>query len=292
MSAQQWLEQMSRAMKALNYRGTVTFFKNDKLDSMNYFHAIKDSHEQESLVALNSPMREVIRDAGKVRCTFKKSKKGVINHRPASRSFIVDLPNDFSVLTDVVDFSVEGEEFIAMLPVQVISISAKDDFRYSRRIWIDKQHFLPLKVEVYDLSGKVLEQVVFTDLKVVDELAFIKIDKELKDHEVKHIHQLVFFSADNASFVLDSIPPRFQKEFFTRMKKNNSTQEMEHLVLNDGFSFISVYLEQKIKGVTEGAQTLGTVNSFTHFIDDTQITVIGEVPAKTVRFIAQGVKLR
>jgi len=37
---------------------------------------------------------------------------------------------------------------------------------------------------------------------------------------------------------------------------------------------------------------LGSVNSYTHIIDDFQITAMGEVPSAAVQFIAQGIKLR
>ena len=47
LSAQQWLEKMSLSMKTLNYQGTVAFFKNGRLDTMKYFHAIDNGQEQE-----------------------------------------------------------------------------------------------------------------------------------------------------------------------------------------------------------------------------------------------------
>ena len=47
LSAQQCLEKMSRAMKSLNYQGTVAFLKNGRIDTMRYFHAIDGHKEQE-----------------------------------------------------------------------------------------------------------------------------------------------------------------------------------------------------------------------------------------------------
>jgi sigma-E factor negative regulatory protein RseB len=64
------------------------------------------------------------------------------------------------------------------------------------------------------------------------------------------------------------------------------------LLLSDGFSSISVYREAKAGDIQLGLQTLGSVNSFSRVIDNFQITVLGEVPAQTVQFIAQGVKFR
>lgn len=291
LSAQQWLENMSQAMKALKYHGTVNFAKNNRFDTMKYFHSIDEGHEQEKLLSLNSPMREVIREAGIVRCVFKDTNKIVINDRPVSQSFIVDLPSDFSDSSAVYHFSLGGEESIAMQPTQVISIEAKDKFRYRRKIWIDKQYFLPLKVQVYDLNGKTLEHVAFTDIQVeqVNESADTvtqRVKTPTRDFKKKPS------SDDEADFILKYIPPGFKIVFFLPMNKDDSTQAVDHLLLSDGFSSISIYREKKADDAKNGLQTLGSVNSFTHIIANDQLTAMGEVPAKTVQFIAQGVQFR
>ena len=292
LKAQQWLEKMSLSMKTLNYQGTVAFFKNGRLDTMKYFHAIDSGLEQERLLSLNSPMREVIREAGKVSCVFKNSQKIVVNHHPVSQSFIVDLPIEFSAASINYNFSLREEESVAMLPTRVISVQSKDKYRYDRKIWISKQYFLPLKMEVYDLSGDTLEQVVFTDLKVENQPEFVSSSNKFEDTRVTDIHQSESSSFDKADFVLENIPSGFQAVFFIRMKMGGLTQSADHLLLSDGISSISVYREEKADDVQLGLQTLGSVNSFSLVIDDFQITALGEVPAQTVQFIAQGVKLR
>jgi sigma-E factor negative regulatory protein RseB len=291
-SPQQWLEKMSHAMKTLEYQGTIVFAKNGRLDTMKYFHTINHGLQQERLLSLNSPMREVIREAGKVRCIFKKSNKIVVNHRPVSKSFIVDLPIDFSNLKDIYHYSMKGDESVAMLPARIISIEAKDKFRYGRTIWIDKKHFLPLKVEVYNLSGETLEQVVFTELLVGNKLDFVHPDSKIKKPQVLNIYQQQSSPPEKADFILEKIPPGFKTVFFTKIDSENSTQPVEHLLLSDGFSSISIYRESKSANIQQGLQTLGVVNSFTHNINNFQITVMGEVPANSVQLIAQGVKFR
>lgn len=292
IKAQQWLEKMGQAIKTLDYQGTVVFYKNGRLDTMKYIHTNNNGIKQERLVSLNSPMREVIREAGKVSCFFENSGQVVVNHRPVSRSFIVDLPDDFSTLNNVYEFSVKGEESVAMHSSRVIAIEAKDEYRYSRKIWIDKQHYLPLKVEVSDLSAKTLEQVIFTDLQVGQKLLTRDVKNKLKNLDTKHLHQQESLPIDKADFVLKNLPSGFQIVFFTRMEMDKSGQSVDHLLLSDGFSSISVYREAKADDSREGLQTLGTVNSFTHIVKNNQITAMGEVPAKTVQFIAQGVKFQ
>ncbi len=286
-----WLTNMSQAMKTLDYQGTIVFFKNGRLDTMKYSHIVNNGYEQERLLSLNSPMREVIREAGKVRCKFKKTNEVVLNHRPVSNSFIMDLPSDFANLTLAYQLTALTDESVAMLPAYVVSIKPKDQYRYKRKVWIDKQHFLPLKMEVYDVSGRTVEQVLFTDIQVGKSSSFTFVESDANEEKVRHLHQANLLPIDQAGFTLGALPLNFRVVFFTRIN-NDSGVPVEHVLLSDGFSLVSIYREPKAKDTQEGLQTLGSVKSFTQVINGSQLTVMGEVPTKTVQFIAQGVKLK
>lgn len=128
LTAEYWLEKMSQSMKTLNYQDTVAFFNNGRLDTMKYSHSNKQGMTQERLLSLNSPLREVIRDAGKVNCVFDKSKKVIVNRRPVSQSFIIDLPLDFSALNTVYRYSLGDEEAVAIRVSRIISIKPIDHY--------------------------------------------------------------------------------------------------------------------------------------------------------------------
>jgi sigma-E factor negative regulatory protein RseB len=298
LNARQALKKMSQAMAVLNYQGTVAFLKNGKLETMKYFHAAHKGVQQERLLSLNSPLREIVRDADKVSCLFKTTHQVVVDHRPFGRSFLIDVPENLDALSVVYDFQMGDEENVAMLPAYVIAIQPKDDFRYGRKIWLHRQQFLPLKVELYDLVGATLEQVVFTDLQVKDRLPFVDINFAQSAGAagtVQHIHQLQAQSSDQAAFVVTSIPPGFREIFFTRQPMHNSKQPVEHLLLSDGFASVSVYMENDIQPgfrAEDSIQAMGAVNFFSRTVGGSLITVMGEVPAKTVKFIAEGIKLR
>jgi len=291
VKVQQIMENMSQAMKTLDYQGTVAFFKNGRLDTMKYFHSCNSGNEQERLLSLNSPMREVIREAGKVRCVFKKTNETVVNDHPVSESFIIDLPDDFLSIQSVYSFKTLDEESVAMLPTYVISIEPKDQYRYKRKVWIDKVYFLPLKSEVYDLEGKTVEQVVFTDIQVINNH---KVDKnKAKEEDIALLnHQAELLAIENAGIILGAYPSNYQIVFFDQMNRDDVDKAVEHVLLSDGFSSVSVYVEAKAKDTKEGVQILGSVKSITKIIGDFQVTVLGEVPVKTVQFIVQGIKLK
>ena len=73
---------------------------------------------------------------------------------------------------------------------------------------------------------------------------------------------------------------------------HDTRQLVDHLLLSDGFTSVSVYMENKSAALQPGFQSAGAVNSFSRTIGDAQLTVMGEVPAETVKFIAEGIKLR
>jgi sigma-E factor negative regulatory protein RseB len=292
LNALQILVKMNHAMDVLNYQGTVAFLKNGKLEPMRYVHAAKNGIQQERLLSLNSPLREIIREGGKVSCLFKETHQTIVDHRPFERSFLVDVPKNLDEAGDIYQFDIVGEEDVAMLPSYVVAIQPKDNARYPRKIWIEKQQFLPLKEAVYDNSGILLEQVVFTNLEVKDRLPFVDVKFLDAVYPARHIHQSPAQSSDQAAFVVTSLPKGFREIFFTRRLMHNAEQPVDHLLLSDGFTSVSIYMENKSAAVEPGLQSVGAVNSYSRTINNYQLTVMGEVPAETVKFIAEGIKLR
>jgi sigma-E factor negative regulatory protein RseB len=65
--------------------------------------------------------------------------------------------------------------------------------------------------------------------------------------------------------------------------------DLLHLVYSDGLASVSVFIE-KDKGVSShlyGASSMGAVNAFGNLVGEHFVTVVGEVPAKTVQLMAQ-----
>ncbi|WP_411726356.1 MucB/RseB C-terminal domain-containing protein [Methyloglobulus sp.] len=301
LTAKQILQKMVKAMAVSNYQGTVVFLKNDKLEAMKYSHSAEKSKEQERLVSLNSPPREIIRNSDEVSCLFKLTRKVIIDHRPYEHSFIVDVPKNLDELDAGYHFEVVGEEDVAMLPSYVVAIQPKDDFRYARKIWIAKEHFLPMKVVVYGLSGVVLEQVVFTEMRV-DKGSVRELNGSAEAAGfAQRADGAEAASSDlsgQAAFEVTALPQGFKQIFFSRKPLHQSDQPVDHLLLSDGLASVSVYLETKKAETTpdsripEGIHSVGAINSMSRTLVDSQLTVLGEVPAPTVKFIAEGIKFR
>ncbi len=292
LTGQQWLDKINHAMKTLNYQGTVVFMKNSHLDTMRYQHRIEKGIEYETLSSLNSPLREVTRKSNQISCLFKETGEHAVDQHPIDRSFIVNLPQNTANLDQQYLLTVVGQESIAMRATQIIAVLPKDQLRYARKIWVDAESFLPLKIEVYGLDGNTLEQVLFTDLKLdaLEEDASAVGEEKIELNQ-NAIHDLGA-AFDSSPFRLKNWPEGFKSVFFVRNSLQKSKKTVDHLLISDGFSSISVYFEPKDQQALEGLRSLGSVNSFSRVLGDLQITVLGEVPAKTVEFVAAGVALR
>ncbi|HDZ42226.1 MAG TPA: outer membrane lipoprotein-sorting protein, partial [Bacteroidetes bacterium] len=73
-------------------------------------------------------------------------------------------------LTDVYSALVTGSDEIDGRPVWVLDLKATvPDVAYaSRRIWIDKERFVPLKEELFGKSGQLLKRSTMSDIKKID----------------------------------------------------------------------------------------------------------------------------
>lgn len=74
-------------------------------------------------------------------------------------------------LTDIYSATVIGEEEVEGRMVWVLELKAKvDDVTYeSRKSWIDQEHFVPLKEELYAKSGQLLKRVTMSEVVRMDD---------------------------------------------------------------------------------------------------------------------------
>lgn len=72
-------------------------------------------------------------------------------------------------LTEIYNAKVVGNESVDGRPVYVLELTAKvEDATYFRqKIWVDTEHFVPLKQELYAKSGQLLKRMTLSDIKQV-----------------------------------------------------------------------------------------------------------------------------
>src|SRR5664280_569846 len=72
-------------------------------------------------------------------------------------------------LTEIYNAKVAGNETIDGRNTYILELTAKveDATYYSQKIWVDTEHFVPLKQELFAKSGQLLKRITMSDIKQV-----------------------------------------------------------------------------------------------------------------------------
>jgi len=292
--ALRWLTDMRQAVIHLNYRGVVAYLKDTHVESFQLFHAFAGGAEQERLVSMNSPLREVVRNAEKVACYFPDTKTVFVENKPPKRSVLLELPEDLAQLSRYYDFKLLTQEYVAQRLSQIVSIEPRDDFRYARRIWVDLESKLPLKFELVGENDRAVEQMMFTTLSIEEAIPPSELNASTKvDAFTWQVHRREGMPLKSLKWALKSVPDGFQMISYTRLIRAPTEHPVEHILLSDGFSSVSIYIDESGNDAVKGHQRkIGAINVHSRKIDRHLITVMGEVPVRTVQAIAGGVHLQ
>jgi sigma-E factor negative regulatory protein RseB len=294
--ARDWLERMTAAMSQMSYQGTFVYVRDGAVETMRITHVTDESGVRERLYSVSGPHREVIRDRKGVRCVLQDA-ASVVEDQVVASSYFPELP--LSIIDgDTSGYKLEtgGKARIAGHTARRITISPEDKFRYGYDFWLEEQTGLLLKWELVDTDHKPLAKLMFTDFAMGSS---VNLDELESDSRAEDFVEMKTFSLQKTVVTRSSprwqparLPPGFQLASHSR-DKTGAEGVYEHMVYSDGLAAVSVYVEQQgvEAEVKPGISQLGTNNAYTTKQGELQITVIGEVPAITVKTIANEMAL-
>lgn len=293
--AREWLERMTTAMSQMDYQGTFVYVRKGAVETMRITHVTDETGVRERLYSISGPHREVIRDRNGVRCVLEDS-ASVVEDQVVASSYFPELP--LSIIDgDASGYKLEtgGEARIAGQTARRISITPDDRYRYGYDLWLEEHTGLLLKWVLFDAEHKPLAKLMFTDFAMGSRINLKELESNTRPEDFVEMKK---FSLESTVVTQSSprwqpakLPPGFH--LASHSHKTGEDGVYEHMVYSDGLAAVSVYVEkQGIKAaVKSGVSQLGTNNAYTRTEGAFQITVIGEVPAITVKSIANEIAL-
>jgi len=287
----QWLDRMGAAMDQMNYQGTFVYVHGDDVESMRITHVVDEAGIHERLVSVSGTPREVVRDSNGVRW-FSGEDHKILANSAANRTFFPELPlGDPKQATQSYEFRLANNQRIAGHSAQRVDIVPKDQYRYGYSLWLERNSSLLLQWELTGNKGETLAKLMFTELKMGSEVdpselhsqsaAKSSEEQETPPATVGHTVSLP------SKWRPVSLPTGFHLTSHQQQKPEDGPP-FEHLVYGDGIATISVYLETAQQPELKlGLGQLGTTHVFTRKMDGELITVLGDVPAVTVKLIAE-----
>jgi len=293
--ARKMLEQMATAMNQLTYQGTFVYVRDGEVDTMRITHVYDKDGVRERLYSTSGPQREVIRDRNGVRCILKDA--GAIGENPiVTDSYFPELPQSlFDIDASGYRLETGGEARIAGQTARRVSIAAEDDFRYSYDFWLQEDTGLLLKWVLLDTNRKALAKLMFTQFAIGENVDLSELESDSPSADFialsKAGEEDRTMMRATPRWQPDNVPAGFKLTAHTKEKGNNGV--VEHLVYSDGLAAVSIYVERNKNQPEDRTEVnqLGTNNAYSKVQSGLQITVIGEVPAKTVKSIADEMAL-
>ncbi len=294
----QWLERMNQALTTGNYDGTFSHWHGGTVEMLRIIHRLQDGQVAERLVSLDGSGREFIRTGASLTCYLPDRRTVLVEQRPAQQS-LVGFPAVDPQTASFYDIREVARMRLNRRDTHVISVAPRDEFRYGYRLWIDDSTAMPLKTQLCDTDGRVIEQLVFASLTMAAHIPDSAFRPDVSTDGFQWLRNdtaaPAAAPAPASAWSALQLPPGFRLMMRGPQTLPGSPAPVDHLVFSDGLASVSVFVETGgTAGPGEVAEVrsarVGSSSAFSTTINGYKITAVGEVPPATVRFIATQVR--
>ena len=305
-AAAPWLKKLVSADSTLNYEGELVYLQDGQMSSVSVVHHSGPDGVQERLTSLSGTPREVVRGLKRLSCKLSPGQAVELPLQPSSDA--ATLASQLEQLNDYYIISLGDHQRIAARDTQRINLMPRGSARYGHRLWLDVETGLPLKTQMVDGDGNIIEQAMFTQIAFLEApigiAAVIEPGTE-PDLESRPTASVITSpEAPPSEAPLDASDTPFEPgdwhatqlptgfRLTTHRRITNSSSPTEQLVYSDGMASISVFIEQLTDGDNgfNGSSQRGTITVYGRTIDRHQLTIIGEVPQHTARQVGDGIQ--
>jgi len=291
--AEPWLERLAQSLQTLNFSTSFVVVKNNQAEPYHWFHGVDENGDElEILSLLNGPRRDVLRKKDIISYIEPELPPYSVISKQITGPIPAILRGDVSKLAKTYDFISVGRSRVLGRPAQLIRIVSKDPYRYGHWLWLDQKTGMLLKLALANRTGQLLEQVQFTHLDITEDLG----DSLLQLQQTvlpKVIEIPEGYQEQVLQWQVNWLPDGFEQLNANRHRISTTKKPVEFMLFNDGLVDVSVYVNPSEENqratdyVMDGATVVlnQVVNSF-------EVSVVGKIPAKTAKAIADSVVLK
>jgi len=296
-SALQWLQRIYAATQKLSYTGVFVYQQGQQVETSRITHVVEASGPRERLETLDGTPREIIRTRDQVVCYLPASMTVKIDKQSGTRMFPAILPERLKELSENYNIRKGDVERVGGYDCQVIILEPRDRMRYGHRLWADLNTGMLLKAKTFDEKNEMLEQFSFTQLQIGGaigrEQLKARFSRASRDWRVEDSGAIRANLAE-AGWTIRSSPPGF-RTVTELLRTLGGTSGVGHIVLSDGLAAVSVFIQpakSKQAASQPGLVRQGAINVYMRPVGDHWITVVGEAPPESVKYIADAVEYR
>jgi sigma-E factor negative regulatory protein RseB len=279
-----WLNRLAHSMGELNYRGVMSYARDNHLESLRITHGTLNGAEFERLEHLDGQHREVIRRGKQLTCIQLGQRFDLLFHRRLLKEGLAGLDAYY-------DVQIGKEDRVAGRRAVVVDIAPKDAFRYGYRLALDYDTGLLLRSEALDATGHVLERMQFVE---------VEIGQPLKKEWLGESAPVANTADDRVAIerVVEEVqmpwhPQWLPAGFMLSVAPHRPSEDV--LTYSDGIAVLSVFIESAAASMPQsgGKAMQGATAAYSRPMQldgkATVVTVVGEVPPETANRVANSV---
>lgn len=300
--AREWLERMSHALETLNYEGTLIQLQGTDVAVMRIVHRVENGEQTERMTAMDEVGREIIRREEEVICILPDEQAVMVRTKGEKAAGMSPIRQQFGGEVRFDDryykLTMASAGKLVGRTTRVVTVQPTDSYRFGYRVWLDQTTDMPLKVQIVDNDGVVVEQLLFSEISLPERIPASAVQSSAKLDSFTW-RRLPAASGPAASppanqgnwRALD-LPPGFDLRVVRSEAAEENSAALEQLVYSDGVASVSVFIESGVAAAErgEGPSRMGAANAYTTDLGAYLITAVGEVPLTTVRAIARSIR--
>lgn len=290
-SVELYLARMQKVLFTANYRGIMVLQHNTMIKAISITHGQAPSGGWERIVTLNGPPRELLKNGHRLELLFEGRPvrlMEVMAHYTGLPQDWVDFSGHFSpaLLHEYQFVLLPKIGRVADHPARIVLIRPRDHYRYGYRLWLDAHNGFPLRSDLLNSHGQVIEQMMFVTVHWYPE--------RIWHAKPPFVPPVAARTSRKASKIPHCRFVRLPRGF--RIVQDTTAQvpgPVRHILLSDGLASVSVFIHplRPRTPTLVGMAKMGSVTAYGKKIGAFSLVAIGEVPPRTVRWIIREARL-
>jgi sigma-E factor negative regulatory protein RseB len=301
LDVRSYIGHMNEALARRNYDGVFVQQIGQRRETWRIIHRMRDGRMTERLISTDGSGREFVRNGSEAVWYFPDRKVVLVEDRARASGYItalygVDADTEKYYQLRSSDQPVRVRGFMARL----VTVEPRDSLRYGYRYWIDDKTSMPVRTQLVAATGEVIAEISFISMslpEVVDE-ELLKPDVDTTGFRWLRRDPPASPGTVRANFVArqELLPAGFRVKTFPNMPVAADRGPRTRFIISDGLAWVSVFIEGSAVDQpgtvrrSEGLVQMGTTAAYSLSTAGHRITVVGDVPADTVRAIANAIQ--
>src|ERR1700686_3336417 len=262
-----WLARTDQALATRNYEGVFVHEHAGETETLRVIHRVGSEGVSERLLSMDGSGREFIRKGSQLTCYLPDKRTVLVEKSNDAGLLLASLPRINATSAGLYQVTQLQKARVSGRDARVIAVVPMDQLRYGYRVWIDEATAMPLKTQLRNGAGQVLEQIVFTDLRLPAHIADAELEPAVDARNYRWVQQLadpVDSHVRSISWEASVLPPGFRMTVSARQMLRSGP--VEHLVFSDGLASVSVFVETgrapRAEHGSDDAATIGSSSAY------------------------------